>query len=63
MNQYDVMYKAVSAEGKEYMHTDTIRAGDLQVEGGCLVFRKAVASNEVVMAYKSWDIVKRTARE
>lgn len=62
MNQYRVSYKAVSADGKEYMHSDDVKAGDLQVEGGCLIFKKTIATNEVVMAYKSWDMVIRVGK-
>jgi hypothetical protein len=58
MNRYRVGYKL--PDGK--MHFDEVAAGDLRVEAGCLIFTNYLSSAEVVMAYKSWDLVVRTEK-
>jgi hypothetical protein len=60
MNQYNVKL-GVTEEGK--VISEDVRAGDLQIEAGVLIFKRSLGTNEIVMAYKSWEKVMRTAKD
>lgn len=60
MNLYRVRV-GTTPEGKPAF--EDVKAGALDIEAGCLIFRRTVGTNDIIMAYKSWDSVMRVKKD
>jgi hypothetical protein len=56
MNRYEVRIPGETEEIVEHVH-----AGHMEIEAGVVLFRKSIASGDVIMAYKTWNKVTRVA--
>lgn len=61
MNLYRVEIAATDDKGNRVNLVEDVKAGDMQVESACLIFRKSKVHNDVIMTYKSWDKAYRVA--